>query len=186
MDKVVMNDGQEIGEVKTNAKVNALQWGMVVVTFLFGIVLAFGAVAVMATSGSPDIFAGLFRIGLAIYFFYVAKRAWGELSAANLLSKQTVWMVALTSTLAVFGILWQGIIYGATRSGRLTWGGLILPLLPVAIMAHWIQRKLYPSEPLGRVGKGPDWTCQPCGEVHESQFDSCWKCGKGKVREGQH
>ncbi len=24
---------------------------------------------------------------------------------------------------------------------------------------------------------GPSWTCQGCGEVLESQFDSCWRCG---------
>lgn len=24
---------------------------------------------------------------------------------------------------------------------------------------------------------GPTWTCSRCGEVLESQFDSCWRCG---------
>jgi len=23
----------------------------------------------------------------------------------------------------------------------------------------------------------PDWTCRRCGERHEAQFTSCWKCG---------
>lgn len=26
----------------------------------------------------------------------------------------------------------------------------------------------------------PGWVCAGCGEVHEPQFASCWKCGAGK------
>ncbi len=27
---------------------------------------------------------------------------------------------------------------------------------------------------------GESWTCPSCGEVHESQFTSCWNCGCSK------
>ena len=27
---------------------------------------------------------------------------------------------------------------------------------------------------------GDNWVCNTCGEEHESQFTSCWKCGKTK------
>ncbi len=26
-----------------------------------------------------------------------------------------------------------------------------------------------------------NWTCNSCGEIHEAQFDSCWKCGIPKI-----
>ena len=26
----------------------------------------------------------------------------------------------------------------------------------------------------------PHWLCPDCGEEHESQFSTCWKCGKEK------
>lgn len=28
--------------------------------------------------------------------------------------------------------------------------------------------------------QGPSWTCAQCGEEHESQFTSCWKCGEAR------
>jgi hypothetical protein len=27
------------------------------------------------------------------------------------------------------------------------------------------------------ASSGPSWHCPKCGEIHESQFQSCWKCG---------
>lgn len=27
---------------------------------------------------------------------------------------------------------------------------------------------------------GKTWVCESCGEEHEVQFTSCWKCGKSK------
>jgi hypothetical protein len=27
---------------------------------------------------------------------------------------------------------------------------------------------------------GKDWQCQECGEISESQFTSCWKCGANR------
>lgn len=27
---------------------------------------------------------------------------------------------------------------------------------------------------------GESWTCRACQEVHESQFELCWKCGESK------
>src|SRR5262249_18381473 len=30
----------------------------------------------------------------------------------------------------------------------------------------------------------PRWTCPTCGETHDAQFDTCWKCAGRDVREG--
>jgi hypothetical protein len=27
------------------------------------------------------------------------------------------------------------------------------------------------------ASSGPSWNCPMCGEIHEAQFQSCWKCG---------
>jgi hypothetical protein len=27
------------------------------------------------------------------------------------------------------------------------------------------------------ASSGPSWNCPKCGEIHESQFQSCWQCG---------
>ena len=29
-------------------------------------------------------------------------------------------------------------------------------------------------------GMAADWTCETCGEVHESQFTDCWQCGSSR------
>jgi hypothetical protein len=31
---------------------------------------------------------------------------------------------------------------------------------------------------------GPAWKCAQCGEEHEAQFNSCWKCGEEKPGNG--
>ena len=31
-----------------------------------------------------------------------------------------------------------------------------------------------------RAVRGAVWTCAACGEVHEPEFGSCWKCGTEK------
>jgi hypothetical protein len=31
----------------------------------------------------------------------------------------------------------------------------------------------------GAPGFAAPWVCAACGERHEAQFESCWKCGKG-------
>jgi len=31
---------------------------------------------------------------------------------------------------------------------------------------------------------GPPWQCPACGESHESQFTSCWKCGSAQPGPG--
>lgn len=28
---------------------------------------------------------------------------------------------------------------------------------------------------------GPPWTCPDCGESHDSQFMSCWQCGRARA-----
>ena len=48
----------------------------------------------------------------------------------------------------------------------------------------WIEDEAREGEALGLI-RGVDeggedaaaWTCPDCGESHEAQFDSCWKCG---------
>jgi hypothetical protein len=32
--------------------------------------------------------------------------------------------------------------------------------------------------------KGPDWQCSKCGEIIESQFTACWRCGTAKPTSG--
>lgn len=32
------------------------------------------------------------------------------------------------------------------------------------------------------VTAGPAWTCDGCGERHEGQFTTCWKCGAERGR----
>ena len=40
-----------------------------------------------------------------------------------------------------------------------------------------IQNALSKTEP----SVSPRWTCANCGEMHEHQFTTCWKCGKERT-----
>ena len=40
--------------------------------------------------------------------------------------------------------------------------------------------KDYLSAKKQETAGGETWTCKSCGEVHESQFTSCWNCGNSK------
>ena len=60
--------------------------------------------------------------------------------------------------------------------------------VPSMLPAVWIGDEDRLPEALALVeayrlgGQGDPWTCAACGEVHEAQFSSCWKCGAGQVR----
>ncbi|PLX73519.1 MAG: hypothetical protein C0615_10865 [Desulfuromonas sp.] len=42
--------------------------------------------------------------------------------------------------------------------------------------AHSLLRQLMAGGGEGEQQAG--WTCSKCGETHEGQFDTCWRCGK--------
>jgi len=45
--------------------------------------------------------------------------------------------------------------------------------------AKELIRRFTTGEPLPE-SSGPSWQCPKCGEILESQFSECWKCGTAK------
>jgi hypothetical protein len=41
------------------------------------------------------------------------------------------------------------------------------------------------GQPFGRREQASDWVCPACGEKHEGQFTSCWKCGGTRETDGE-